>query len=717
MFPLCSATSCRYHSQILFPGNWRGCSSFRRELIHRYSSGDNAFFGISNGTRLQKSFVPQATGSFLTASDEGLTYVASDGEDVFPVEAVAADVSPVEAVVPDVSPIESLSAETLTDKTSSLIDSVESGTNATVKISPDSSVSLPDAKASFDDFSSGLKQSFSSSLPDAKASVDDFSSGVKESFSSSLNQGENAVKNTLESFSSSVTSITKNASEVVDSAVNRAFSTLDQTGDVAGDKFSSFSTGLKEASNRAAVIAIDLLRQSVSLGERSVTNGVSFVVYSYGSAKELLPPDVKSALNSSEDVALKVLSPVGAVLQQVSVAIGGLERNIGLDPDDPILHLFLFVGTTGTFWVLYRVWTYGGYAGDLSPKSTLDLLKSRDKSVLIDVRPEALREKDGIPDLRRSARFRYSSVTLPEVDGDVKRLLKGGSEVDDILTAVIIKNLKIVQDRSKVVVMDADGTRSKGIARALRKVGIKRPYLMQGGYRSWVQEGLRVKEPKPETTLTILNEEAEAIFEDINPSPLQLFGVGVGFFAALYALSEWEKTLQLIAVIGLSLTIYLRLSSYDDSEDFKQDVRLLLAPVKLGAQAFSWAAGKLETNGVGLPTSPSSSDVRSRVLQAAAKHESKPSDETSESLQDASSSPEEALNNVDVSEAGQVKSRRRRDGKTDNRARIRLINQDKNKYNTPKYRKANLIDRIRTLHSAAEAISMKLTTSENVSSL
>jgi hypothetical protein len=72
-------------------------------------------------------------------------------------------------------------------------------------------------------------------------------------------------------------------------------------------------------------------------------------VYSYGSAKELLPPDVKSALNSSEDVALKVLSPVGAVLEQVSVAIGGLERNIGLDPDDPILHLFLFVGTTGTF--------------------------------------------------------------------------------------------------------------------------------------------------------------------------------------------------------------------------------------------------------------------------------------------------------------------------------------------------------------------------------
>lgn len=54
--------------------------------------------------------------------------------------------------------------------------------------------------------------------------------------------------------------------------------------------------------------------------------------------------------------------------------------------------------------------------------------------------------------------------------------------------------------------------------------------------------------------------------------------------------------------------------------------RLLLTPVTLGAQAFSWAAGKLESNRIGLPTSPSSLDVQNRVLQAAAKHESQPSD-------------------------------------------------------------------------------------------
>eukprot|EP00258_Populus_trichocarpa_P031514 XP_024447533.1 uncharacterized protein LOC112325343 isoform X9 [Populus trichocarpa] len=90
-----------------------------------------------------------------------------------------------------------------------------------------------------------------------------------------------------------------------------------------------------------------------------------------------------------------------------------------------------------------------------------------------------------------------------------------------------------MQDRYQVIVMDADGSRSKGIARSLRKLGVKRPYLVQGGFQSWVKQGIQVKELKPETVLTILNE---------------------GFAAASYALLEWEKTLQFVAIIGISQT-------------------------------------------------------------------------------------------------------------------------------------------------------------------
>lgn len=73
----------------------------------------------------------------------------------------------------------------------------------------------------------------------------------------------------------------------------------------------------------------------------------------------------------------------------------------------------------------------------------------------------------------------------------------------------------------------------------------------------------------------------------------------------------------------------------------------MLAPVRRGGEAILWAAGKLETNRNGLPTSPSSADVQSRVLQAAAKHESQPSD--SEEVQD--SSRVSGNENVDLSEA------------------------------------------------------------------
>ncbi|KAL5990807.1 hypothetical protein ACLOJK_011711 [Asimina triloba] len=65
--------------------------------------------------------------------------------------------------------------------------------------------------------------------------------------------------------------------------------------------------------------------------------------------------------------------------------------------------------------------------------------------------------------------------------------------------------------------------------------------------------------------------------------------------------------------------------------------------------AVSWAAGKLEPNKIGLPTSPSSTAVQSRVLQAAAKLESQPSG--TEETQDISRESTTAGENLDLSEA------------------------------------------------------------------
>ncbi|MQL86974.1 hypothetical protein Taro_019502 [Colocasia esculenta] len=55
-------------------------------------------------------------------------------------------------------------------------------------------------------------------------------------------------------------------------------------------------------------------------------------------------------------------------------------------------------------------------------------------------------------------------------------------------------------------------------------------------------------------------------------------GVGWGAIGVSYALVEWEKTLQLIGVVGLGQTLYQRVNSYQDEKDLKDDISCLLQP-------------------------------------------------------------------------------------------------------------------------------------------
>ncbi|WRX21616.1 hypothetical protein QQP08_014103 [Theobroma cacao] len=668
MLPVCSATpGCSSHSQISFHGGLRPFTPFQKDFQSRCNAQDKSVLGMSNGNHLHRmSFKPQAMESFYSNFVESAEQpVSMDLINRYSCPDELDDVkctfsnegSPSIQAINESTPFEvgqlkyvetsSLSAaeEKLVDLTNQSAESTNDSvgmvgpeTVTTVDMLPDNSTAAS-SSLNFDN----------DSLSSVKTGLDDFLSGFNESINSSVNKGENAVKSLLDNITSSINSVTTSASEAVDNVQASA-----------SNKVSNLSNDLTEALGKANAFLVDLLRRTIVVVEDSLSNGASSLVY---------------------------------------IGIEGLERSLGFDPNDPIIPFFLLIGISATLWAFY--WD--------------------------------LRERDGIPDLRRVARFRYASVSLPEVNGSMRKLLKSGKDLDDSLIAAVIRNLKTVEDRSKVIILDADCSRSKGIARSLRKLGVKsstrfdmletmkdeeansndaekvcglceggesgieefcccdflltkrwfycwgicrwddlgcitqekfrgtaldlqkgtlelRPYLVQGGFQSWVKQGLRIKELKPETTLTILNEEAEAILQDISPSPVQLLGYGVGSATAVYALIEWEKTLQFIGILGLVQTIYWRVSSYENSEDLKKDIRLLLAPVRVGAQALSWAAGKLETNRIGLPTSPSSLDVQNRVLQAAAKLESQPSD--AEGIQDPSPEVIAPMNEkVDLSEA------------------------------------------------------------------
>ncbi|KAI7729797.1 hypothetical protein M8C21_033803 [Ambrosia artemisiifolia] len=427
--------------------------------------------------------------------------------------------------------------------------------------------------------------------------------GINQSLSALVCNTDTAITNTLNSINTSLQLASKAANHAIDASLDQFKLSLTTT-------LSGLSNNSKGVSTKAAVIAVDALRHAILTLEGFLTQGAMLVAFAYAYVKDMLPPELQNLLNASEE---NVLRPVGTAFQQVVyIVIEGFETSLGIDPSDPIVPFVLLLATSTALWVSYWTLTYAGYAGDLSPKLTLELLNGNENVALIDVRPEA---RDY---LRRKARFRYASVSFPEVDTNVKKLLKSGKDLDDALVSAIIRNLKVVQGGSKVIVMDADGSRSKGIARTLRKVGIK----------AIIQQTVAVLMRFLDNQICYFQyyvKEAEAILEDV--TPLQVIGYGVGFLAAAYALLEWETTLQLIAIFGVGQTIYKRVASYEDSNDFNRDVRQLLVPVKLGGQAISWATGKLEPNRNGLPTSPSSVNVQNRVLQAAAKHESQPDSE------------------------------------------------------------------------------------------
>ncbi|CAN1253471.1 Calcium sensing receptor, chloroplastic [Linum perenne] len=479
MLSICSATRCcSSHSQISFLGSSLSICPYQKDAYFRSFQEDRILPLMTHHRR-----VPQAAKSVYSIFESSkysfhqYNLSAADGEVDFPSISSA-----------NIEALQSL------ESTSTLVSSDSSSFTAT-------------------------------------ASFDDLFARIQDSIGASVNTGENVVTSSLNSINSSLTSITETASEAVDNVWSKVFSNIDQ---IAGIRLSGLLNDSKDATARLTGVSADVLRRTIVIVEDSIVKGTYFVVDYYGSAKELLPSEIRDAVNVTEERVGQILRPVGTTLHEVSTAIGVLEKRFGLDPEDPVIQFVLSLGSLGALWAFYWIWTYAGYAGELSPEATLDLLKSEKKAMLIDVRPEVsditffckvLRERDGVPDLRRATRSRYASVTLPEVDSSVRKLLRSGKEIEDSLIAAVIRNLKAVQDRSNVIIMDADGTASKGIARSLSKLGVKRSYLVKGGFNSWVKHDLRIKELKPETTLTVLNEEAEAILEGV--SSLQLIGYGV----------------------------------------------------------------------------------------------------------------------------------------------------------------------------------------------
>lgn len=480
---------------------------------------------------------------------------------------------------------------------------------------PDSSV----------DALSQASQSIADGISEVKTALVNAFMKVQESIQSSVDGAIMAVKSTYENINGSIVNSIKGASGSDENSTTvlepMANKTVMSQGSLFNTLTSPFQMGtpVNNALKGVVTTVEDITGKALGGAGQLVANG-------YTSTKEFLPVDVRLYLDGTEKKVAEVSGPIQSVFQQIYTIILDAEKAVGIDPENPIIPVIVVIGGSISLGVLYWQLRYGGYSGDVEPASALDLLGKEGNIVLVDIRPEDLRESEGIPDLRRQARFKVASVEAFKVQGSLQRILKNAADAEASITAAVIKNLKNVQCNTKVIVMDADGSQSKSIARALKKAGIKMPYRIGGGFRAWEADGLRVKQMGPETPLTIIKEETQAILDAVKPTPGGIAAATLGVFAGVYALIEWEKTLQLLGLVCIGQVLYTRLNSYNSVDDAKDDLKVLLRPFALATGGIVWVAGQLEPSKLQLATSPSTSAVQDRVLQAAAKHGPLPSE-------------------------------------------------------------------------------------------
>lgn len=155
------------------------------------------------------------------------------------------------------------------------------------------------------------------SLPGQETNFADIVSEMNKSTADIINGGENVLNNVFDSVTSSLTTSLTNANEAVDDAITEIISFVNKSGESAGNKLTGLSSELKEASGRAGLFALDVLRGTIIVVEDSLIQGGKTVGYAYSFVREFLPPEFQEALSLYEDIVEKVLNPAGTTFQQV----------------------------------------------------------------------------------------------------------------------------------------------------------------------------------------------------------------------------------------------------------------------------------------------------------------------------------------------------------------------------------------------------------------
>ncbi|XP_039020235.1 calcium sensing receptor, chloroplastic-like isoform X2 [Hibiscus syriacus] len=159
------------------------------------------------------------------------------------------------------------------------------------------------------------------------------------------------------------------------------------------------------------------------------------------------------------------------------------------------------VGSASALFVAYLllppIWSFisyslRGYKGDLTPAQALDLISTQNY-VMVDIRSEKDKDRDGVPRLPSSAKKRMIAIPLEELPSKLRSLVRNTKKVEAEIVALKISYLKKISKGSNIVIMDSYCDSAKTVARTLTSLGFNNCFVVADGFsgsKGWLQSRL-----------------------------------------------------------------------------------------------------------------------------------------------------------------------------------------------------------------------------------
>ena len=252
-----------------------------------------------------------------------------------------------------------------------------------------------------------------------------------------------------------------------------------------------------------------------------------------------------------------------------------------------------------------------GYAGDVNAFVLEERLAREKRAFLVDTRPLDARLRDGVPDLRGSARGKGAAVPVEAVAN--RGALSDARKVELELAALKVKALTRRDARVYFLGPDASAL-AKALTRSKSAKQGRKAFVLSGSFEAWRSSGLKVRangsyeksalEGLGEDTASAAGAFSRKVQAKVGTaktvvsetSPLESVPIALGLAGLGAAAYNYEQTLRFVGVLGLELTVLAKAASYGSPKEALEDAAGALSGVarEIGGAAAKAAEARSE---------------------------------------------------------------------------------------------------------------------------